>query len=290
MTLSAEERAARVKYCTCGAVITGNGKTGLCSSCAQIARTAAKERPADVWMQTEGGAWRRRSACHPDRPALGEGLCAQCHHLKRWPEIRARANARKLELKQMRAEAEGRVWKPRPPKGALSKTCKACGKQMKTSERTYCSPECKAKAPKNPGRPCVQCGGVRPAGTKGRATCSDKCAVARMQAVAEAQSQVGCRSEAYRAARRREGKTAYKGKDKQELLRRMSEQQHGKCMVCTVRVERLVLDHCHKTGDPRAALCVRCNAALGMVKESPEIARRLAMYAEGCIEIRARNC
>lgn len=42
-----------------------------------------------------------------------------------------------------------------------------------------------------------------------------------------------------------------------------------------------VVDHDHNTGDIRGIVCNRCNVALGMLKDNPEIARKLAIYLEG---------
>lgn len=40
------------------------------------------------------------------------------------------------------------------------------------------------------------------------------------------------------------------------------------------------VDHCHDTGKVRGLLCRGCNAALGLVKDSPETLRKLALYLE----------
>ena len=43
---------------------------------------------------------------------------------------------------------------------------------------------------------------------------------------------------------------------------------------------RQAVDHDHKTDRVRAILCDRCNAALGMLKESPTRVRALLRYIE----------
>jgi hypothetical protein len=62
------------------------------------------------------------------------------------------------------------------------------------------------------------------------------------------------------------------------------ERQGGVCAICG-RVpperhgaRRLFLDHDHVTGAVRAALCGSCNIALGMIRDSPELAEKLAEY------------
>ena len=66
--------------------------------------------------------------------------------------------------------------------------------------------------------------------------------------------------------------------------------QGGRCAVCneaeTVihhrngQVKRLAVDHCHNTGVIRGLLCMRCNQVLGACRDSPELLRKMATYAE----------
>jgi hypothetical protein len=67
---------------------------------------------------------------------------------------------------------------------------------------------------------------------------------------------------------------------------RLLEEQQGVCAVCglpeiSVRRGKLVplcVDHDHQTGKVRGLLCSKCNAALGMLKESIDIAASLISY------------
>lgn len=70
----------------------------------------------------------------------------------------------------------------------------------------------------------------------------------------------------------------------------MYEEQHGVCLVCSKpstkldgygNIARLHVDHNHDTGEVRGLLCNNCNTALGLLKESPEIIRRLGDYING---------
>jgi len=63
----------------------------------------------------------------------------------------------------------------------------------------------------------------------------------------------------------------------------MLREQGGKCLGCGTDqpgAKGWCIDHCHKSGKVRALLCNRCNTALGLVNEDPEILRSLADLAE----------
>lgn len=61
-----------------------------------------------------------------------------------------------------------------------------------------------------------------------------------------------------------------------------------KCEICgrteTVtrggKVRRPTLDHCHETGRRRGVLCSRCNTAIGMFLDDPDLMRSAASYIE----------
>lgn len=44
---------------------------------------------------------------------------------------------------------------------------------------------------------------------------------------------------------------------------------------------KICYDHCHASGRFRGWLCTKCNVALGMAQDSPDILRKLANYLEG---------
>jgi hypothetical protein len=52
------------------------------------------------------------------------------------------------------------------------------------------------------------------------------------------------------------------------------------CPICLVNPPEHV-DHDHKTGRVRGVPCFTCNAAIGQLRDDPEIARRAAAYLEG---------
>lgn len=56
--------------------------------------------------------------------------------------------------------------------------------------------------------------------------------------------------------------------------------QGGVCAICggTDKHYRLAVDHDHGSGKVRGLLCVDCNRAIGMFKDSPELLRKAADY------------
>lgn len=60
----------------------------------------------------------------------------------------------------------------------------------------------------------------------------------------------------------------------------MYEAQEGKCKICGKFEEVLAVDHCHDTKVVRGLLCRSCNAAIGLLGEDPDNARRAMEYLE----------
>lgn len=62
---------------------------------------------------------------------------------------------------------------------------------------------------------------------------------------------------------------------------RMLERLDGGCRICGRppgdRIS-LHIDHDHGTGDIRGLLCVRCNNAIGLLRENPDLMRRAIRY------------
>jgi hypothetical protein len=68
-----------------------------------------------------------------------------------------------------------------------------------------------------------------------------------------------------------------------EQYEEMLGKQGGGCAVCGTRFPggnstNFHVDHCHKTGRVRGLLCRKCNHALGLVDDDPELLRALADY------------
>jgi len=62
-------------------------------------------------------------------------------------------------------------------------------------------------------------------------------------------------------------------KKREELI----ETQAGKCGLCS-RKRKLVLDHCHRTGVVREAICNPCNAGLGIFQDDPVMFQKAIDY------------
>ena len=71
---------------------------------------------------------------------------------------------------------------------------------------------------------------------------------------------------------------------------RMLESQEYRCDCCGIHqdelktsnnqhgTKRLVVDHCHETGEVRSLLCNRCNTILGLAEEDEQILYNVEMY------------
>lgn len=63
--------------------------------------------------------------------------------------------------------------------------------------------------------------------------------------------------------------------------------QNGVCAICLTntitdsRNGRLSIDHDHLTGRVRGLLCGLCNKAVGLLRDDPELARRVIVYLSG---------
>lgn len=66
-----------------------------------------------------------------------------------------------------------------------------------------------------------------------------------------------------------------------EVYFELYEAQDGNCLICKRHFDRLSVDHCHKTNKIRGLLYVRCNLAVGNIREDVTAAENLLAYAAG---------
>ena len=70
-----------------------------------------------------------------------------------------------------------------------------------------------------------------------------------------------------------------------ETYQKLFKYQGGVCAICgspeNGRYSHLSIDHCHDTDKVRGLLCNNCNRGIGLLKDNPEILRKVADYVEG---------
>lgn len=196
--------------------------------------------------------------------------CKKCGSTERYPSGGCKEcdrRSRPARNERERRRRAGGVLVPRAQ-------CEACGRQNR--EGVTCKP--KSTSPRPVTRPCAHCKGPKPVGYSHRQTCSDACAEARSKETAAKLRKPG---RIYKP-----NDNGYTRKDKQAWIDRLTAAQGGRCAVCD-ELKPLVLDHDHVLGEPRAMLCVPCNAALGLMYESPAKIASLFRYASHCQTWRA---
>jgi hypothetical protein len=62
-----------------------------------------------------------------------------------------------------------------------------------------------------------------------------------------------------------------------EEYNQMIVSQDSKCKICDDEV-KLVIDHCHTTGNIRGLLCSRCNLTLGSIKDNILVLKKMIEY------------
>jgi hypothetical protein len=83
-----------------------------------------------------------------------------------------------------------------------------------------------------------------------------------------------CRSEYRKATRLPEGIL--------DIEKAREARQIKECIICgDTQRQQLAIDHDHRTGGVRGALCNRCNLGLGHFRDDPELLRLAALYLEG---------
>lgn len=66
----------------------------------------------------------------------------------------------------------------------------------------------------------------------------------------------------------------------EEDYAKLLDDQSGKCAICNSST-KLVIDHCHSSGQVRGLLCTTCNTGLGMFKDTPDFLINAIKYLKG---------
>lgn len=61
--------------------------------------------------------------------------------------------------------------------------------------------------------------------------------------------------------------------------RQLCEEQNNKCKIC-YNVDKLHIDHCHKTKKLRGLICGKCNKGIGLFKENIQTLKTAINYLE----------
>lgn len=214
---------------------------------------------------------------------------------------RGRTLCDSCRVTNMRAWAVGK--RPR----ATVSSCLVCGAQ-RPAGRQLCD-VCKESAQKvnRVPAPCSVCGRAKDRGGIGVKLCSECKSTEAIRAAARLDAYrssgewkvVGRKCSAARRIRLA-GTSILKDRVRDSTLKakfmissvdygRMLVAQGGVCAICKLpetrldrrtrsKVQRLSVDHDHKTGSVRGLLCAACNAAIGLLKDDPLRMRRAAEY------------
>ena len=72
----------------------------------------------------------------------------------------------------------------------------------------------------------------------------------------------------------------------QNLFEGLVSAQLGHCAICGANEDlKLHVDHDHNTKKVRGLLCGKCNKAIGLLNDSPDLLRAAADYLESCREV-----
>lgn len=59
--------------------------------------------------------------------------------------------------------------------------------------------------------------------------------------------------------------------------------KNGRCHICNETLATIPhIDHCHYTKQVRGMLCMKCNTAIGSMRDNPALMRKAADYVEAC--------
>jgi len=87
-----------------------------------------------------------------------------------------------------------------------------------------------------------------------------------------------------RAIRKHKYAIKYKFKMTSTEYKKLYDEQGGKCALCETHesdlTKKLCVDHCHKTGNIRGLLCLRCNSSLAQFGDNVKGLKKALNYLE----------
>ncbi|MGR6923085.1 endonuclease VII domain-containing protein [[Actinomadura] parvosata] len=140
-----------------------------------------------------------------------------------------------------------------------------------------------------PGKQCTRCGETKPRTEFYKAGKPGGKLKSRCKACCDEMSRKWAKDNAERVRENRRRMTLFRtyGLMPHEYLL-LLEQQGGVCAICRQGEPRqpgrtralfwLAVDHCHKTGAVRGLLCQKCNSAIGLLNDDPELLLRANSY------------
>lgn len=190
------------------------------------------------------------------------------------------------------------VKKVTPPAPRICGTCRSEYQPMRRGRRSvYCSQRCGAIArtldrsePKPPRtilvvddhKRCNHCLEWKPLSSFGLRKDRKSTPLSECRRCSAARAVEYSRSE-----RGRDVRYAYKYGVSIEWYEAKLSEQNGVCAICgrppngdDPKHPRLVIDHCHESGEARGLLCFRCNLMLGLSTDDPAILRGAVGYLE----------
>lgn len=145
------------------------------------------------------------------------------------------------------------------------------------------------RTPKHPDptmRYCIDCGAEFPKRNPNTRTTCPECSRKRNQKCWEENKDTyNERRRENEAEKKQRWQDMRKARTYNLTLEQVQEYKHLPCEVCGKPASEnrdgvTVFDHNHETGEFRGMLCNDCNRSLGMMKDSPELLRKLANYVE----------
>ncbi|MGN6173164.1 MAG: endonuclease VII domain-containing protein [Streptosporangiaceae bacterium] len=214
---------------------------------------------------------------------MTERTCTQCGQTKPLEEFHRMAtgrDGRRSECAECSRARARRNYRLRVT-GPLTLACEFCGIEftyVKTSgrRRMYCSATCKHAA--------QEAAKKQRAGAQVRTCACGSIDVARVgKPVCPACRKDPRSSESAQARERR--RTLRKYGITEQTWDHLLARQDGRCAICRTdtpgrRGESWHIDHDHVTGLVRGLLCQRCNLAIGMLEDSPDLLSAALRYIE----------